>query len=298
MPYDAMVIGGGYAGMAAALQLVRARRSVLVVDGGQRRNRFASHSHGFLGQDGVDPARIAGDARAQLMAYPTLDWVEDTAAAIEGERDGFTLIAGAGRRFEGRRILLALGVADLLPEVEGLRDRWGQGVFHCPYCHGYELGQGAVGVVATGPLSLHQAELLTEWGAVTFLLNGAFDPEPAIRRNLEAMGVTIEETPIRRIEAAADTRLADGRLLRFAGLFTASRVEPASDIAERSGCLLEETPMGRMIRTNAAKQTTVPGIYAGGDVAGAPHSVSLAVADGAMTGIHLHRSLIWPEAVA
>ncbi len=294
MQHDVIVIGGSYAGMAAALQLLRARRQVLVIDAGLRRNRFASTSHGFLGQDGTDPAEIAATARRQLRTYPTLTWTEGEAVALAGARDRFTVTTAAGDVHAGRRVLLATGVADALPAVEGLAERWGRSVFHCPYCHGYEIGGGAIGVIATGPLSVHQAELLTDWGSVTLLADGAVDLDADTRGALAARGVAVEETPIARIEGDADVRLADGRVLAFAGLFTASRVSPSSPFASACGCDLVETPIGLAVRTDAAKETSVPGIHACGDLAQVPHSVSLAVGDGAMAGVFVHRSLLWP----
>lgn len=295
MLFDVIAIGGGFAGMAATLQLVRAHRSVLVVDAGERRNRFASHSHGFLGQDGADPAELAATGRKQLEAYPTLRWVHARADALSGAWDDFTVVA-AGETYRGRRLLFAAGVADQLPEIPGLAERWGKAVFHCPYCHGYELHKGRIGVLATGPMSLHQAEMLPEWGETTFLLNGAVELDAEARRGLERRGVTLEETAVDRIEAEADVVLADGRSLSFAGLFTATRTVPASPLAEQAGCALTETPMGLQIQTDDAKQTSVPGIFACGDVARAPHSISLAVGDGAWAGTQTHRSLIWPDA--
>ncbi|RYF82263.1 MAG: NAD(P)/FAD-dependent oxidoreductase [Comamonadaceae bacterium] len=295
MQHDVIVIGGSYAGMAAALQLVRARRSVLVIDAGERRNRFASHSHGFLSQDGVAAGEIATTARRQLQAYPTLTWLEGRAEAITGAIDGFTVGTAQGGTHQARRILLATGVADGLPPVAGLAERWGQAIFHCPYCHGYELDQGRIGVIAASPMSTHQAELLTEWGDITLLVNGAVDLGPDTRAALERRGVKIEETPIAQIEGHADVRMADGRLLPFVGLFTATRTTPASGPAQALGCAFEETPMGIQIRADAENKTTVPGVFACGDVARAPHSVSLAVGHGAMAGAQLHRSLVWPD---
>jgi thioredoxin reductase len=298
MHHDVIVIGGSYAGMAAALQLVRARRSVLVIDAGERRNRFANHSHGFLGQDGEPPGDIAATARRQLQAYPTLTWLEGRVETVAGQVDEFTVTTTDGESHLGRRILLATGVADQLPAVEGLAERWGKAVFHCPYCHGYELGQGRSGVVATGPMSIHQAELLTDWGDVTLLVNGAVELSQEARSTLERRAVTIEEAPIGRIEGTADVVTADGRLLRFAGLFTATRTSPSSSLAEAIGCVMEETPMGIQIRTDSENKTSVIGIFACGDVARAPHSVSLAVGSGAMAGAQVHRSLLWPETIA
>lgn len=292
---DLIIIGGSYAGMAAALQLVRARRKVTVIDAGQRRNRFASHSHGFLGQDGVDPARIWASAQAQVMAYPTLTWIDGRAHAIGGARDDFHVETTDGQKITGRRILFANGVTDTLPDISGLADRWGKTVFHCPYCHGYELNAGKIGVIATGPMSLHQAQLLPEWGEVTFLTNGVIHLTDTERDDITQRGVEIDTTPISDITGDADVRLGDGRLLHFAGLFIATRVAPSSPLAEQLGCALMETPMGQQIATAESKETTVAGAFACGDTARVPHSVSLAVADGAWAGMQIHRSLVWPN---
>ena len=292
---DVIIIGGSYAGMAAALQLLRARKSVRVIDAGERRNRFAGHSHGFLGQDGADPGAIAAAARRQLEAYPTLSWQQAYAQAVSGRVDDFTVLTGDGQAHRGRRILLAIGVVDRIPPVPGLAERWGKAVFHCPYCHGYELDRGRIGVVGASPMSIHQAELLTEWGETTLLVNRAVELSPDARSALELRGVTIEEMPIDRIEGHADVVLADGRRLHFAGLFTASRTAPSSPLAEAMGCALEETPLGMQVRVGAESQTSVPGVFACGDVARVPHSVSLAVGSGAMAGAMVHRSLLWPE---
>lgn len=296
MRYDVIVIGGSYSGMAAALQLARARRSVLVIDGGARRNRFASHSHGFLGQDGADPGAIAASARRQLERYPSLSWRDAQAASVAGHVDAFTVTTADGQAHAGRRILMAIGVADQLPPVPGLAARWGKSVFHCPYCHGYELDQGAIGVIATGPMSAHQAQFLTEWGKVTLLTNGAPARDVGVNAAFENSPVRIEDAAIERIEGHADVRLADGRVRVFAGLFTAAPCIP-NPLAEAAGCALEETPMGLQVQTGDDNKTSVPGIFACGDAARVPHSVSLAVGSGAMAGIHLHRSLVWPDSI-
>lgn len=296
MQHDVIVIGGSYAGMAAALQLLRARRRVLVIDAGQRRNRSADHSHGFLGQDGADPAEIAATARRQLEAYPTLTWIDGRAETATGQKDDFIVTAQDGAQHCGRRVLFATGVSDTLPAIDGLQDRWGVSVFLCPYCHGYELDRGRIAVIATGPMSLHQAQLLPEWGEVTLFTNEAVTLDDAARSDLEARGVTIEHTLIARIAGQADVVLSDGRRLPFAGIFTASRNAPATPVAQSLGCALSETPFGTQIKTDDAKQTSVPGAFACGDAARLPHSLSLAVADGAWAGASLHRSLVWPDA--
>ena len=137
--YDVIVVGGSYAGMAAALQLVRGRRNVAVLDAGQRRNRFAGTSHGLLGQDGRSPSEIAGEAKAQLAKYPNLSWRDDTAVGTEMIEDQFIVRTTKDEVLTAKRLVLATGVTDELPPVPGLAERWGRSIFHCPYCHGYEL---------------------------------------------------------------------------------------------------------------------------------------------------------------
>jgi thioredoxin reductase len=142
-------------------------------------------------------------------------------------------------------------------------------------------------------MSLHQALLLPEWGEVTLLTNGTFNPDRDQRAELSARGVTIEEEPIVSLEGHANVRLTNGCLLPFAGIFTAPRVIPATPLAEGLGCALEETPLGLQIRTDATKETSVSGAFACGYVARVPHSLSLAVGDGAWAGVQVHRSLVF-----
>src|SRR3569623_1014992 len=169
--HDAIIIGGSYAGLAAATQLARARRRILVIDAGLRRNRFAEHSHGFLSRDGALAADIVAEAKRQLLAYPTVEWRDARVVSATGVADGFRITDGTGASAEGSRVLLALGVRDELPPIPGLAERWGRTVFHCPYCHGYEI-EGSIGVLNTSDNSLHQALMLPDWGPTTFLLNG------------------------------------------------------------------------------------------------------------------------------
>jgi len=290
--FDAIVIGGSYAGLSAAMQLARARRRVLVVDAGQRRNRYAKRSHGFLTQDGAEAAAIAAQGRAQLLAYPTVRWLEGKVVQAVAEGEGFRIVLADGAAVHGRRLVLATGVADELPAVEGLAERWGQSVFHCPYCHGYELDEGAIGVIATGELSMHHALMLPDWGTVTLFLNGAFEPDAAQLAALAGRGVTLERTPLARIEGEADVVLADGRTLPMAGLFVMSQMRMASPLAGQLGCAMEDGHAGQFVRTDMMKASSVPGVFCCGDMARAAGNVALAVADGAMAGVGAHRSLI------
>ena len=294
--FDALIVGGSYAGLSAALQLARARRRILLIDAGTRRNRFARSAHGFLGQDGRAPGDIVADARAQLLAYPTVEWVDDHAATAAKTSAGFSVGTAQGEAFEARRLILALGVADELPGIPGLAERWGTGVFHCPYCHGYELDGGPVGVLAVSPMSLHQALMLPDWGATTLFLNGAFVPDDQQMAELRRRGVAIESEPIERIGGKADVVLRDGRVVALAGLLTLTRTQPSSPLAGQLGCAFEDGPLGPFIQTDAFKETTVPGVFASGDAARAMGSVAFAVADGAMSGAGAHQSLIFRDA--
>jgi len=294
--FDAIVVGGSYAGLSAALQLARARRKILVIDAGQRRNRFAATSHGFLGQDGRAPGDIVADARAQLAAYTTVEFADDHVEMVGKTDDGFSAKTAANGDFEARRLILATGVADELPDVPGLRERWGKSIFHCPYCHGYELDQGPVGVLAVSDLSMHHALMLPDWGPTTLFLNGTFIPDTEQLAQLQRRGTKVESEPVVRIcGERADVELRDGRVIQLAGLFTMSRISPASPLATQLGCALEEGPAGLLVKTNAVKETTVPGVFACGDATRSFSSVAIAVADGATAGAGTHHSLIYRD---
>jgi len=292
--FDVIVIGGSYAGLSAALQLARARRRVLVVDSGRRRNRFARHSHGYLTQDGAEAASIAAEGRAQLQAYPNVAWASETVVSARAEGDDFRVTFPDGGGVTGRRLVLATGVTDTLPQIAGLAERWGNSIFHCPYCHGYELDEGEIGVIAGGQLSMHHALMLPDWGRVTFFLNGAFTPDAAQTAALSQRGVTVEAGPVVRIDGHADVVLADGRRLPMAGLFVLARTSMASALAGQLGCTMETGPLGDFVQSDLQKATNVPGVFCCGDMARAAGNVALAVADGVMAGVAAHRSLI-PE---
>ena len=291
--HDAIVIGGSYAGLSAALQLARARRRVLVIDAGVRRNRFAPASHGFLGQDGRAPGAIADEGKAQLLAYPNVRWQQGTVSQARASEGGFRVDTVEGHVALARALVLATGVVDQLPAIEGLAERWGLHVFHCPYCHGYELDSGRIGVIATSPMSMHHALMLPDWGQTTLFLNDAFVPDDEQRSALAARGVAVHEGAVARLQEAATVELHDGRRFVMDGLFTMSRTVLGSPVAEQLGCALDEGPTGAYIRTDAMQATTVPGVFACGDAARAAGNVAISVGAGAMAGAAAHRTLIF-----
>jgi len=296
LPYDVIVIGGSFAGLSAAMQLARARRRVLVIDAGRPRNRFSHAAHGFLGQDGRAPAAILDEARAQLLAYPTADLVAGEAEHARQSDEGFAVTLASGERVAASRLIIATGVVDELPDLPGVRERWGVTVLHCPYCHGYEVAGGQLGVLATDDMAIHQALLIPDWGEVTLFTNGLPAPDAAQMAQLRARGVRVETEPVAAVvgktPALDAIKLRDGRILPLDALFVASRTRLASPLAAQLGCACDEGPFGPIIRTDPTKETTVPGVFAAGDAARVPHNITFASADGVMAGLAAHRALI------
>jgi thioredoxin reductase len=248
MVHDVIVVGGSFAGLSAAMQLARARRRVLVIDAGRPRNRFAAAAHGFLGQDGKPPREIQREALRQLLAYPTVAFVEGEAVSARRTEGGFTVALADGGEAAATCLILAIGMADELPPIPGLQERWGATVLHCPYCHGYEVAGRPLGVLANHALSTHQAGMLPEWGPTTYFTQGEFEPDPAQAAYLAGRGVSIERSPVVELLGAAPAleavRLADGRVVPVAALFTAARMRLASPLAEQLGCAIDDGPLG------------------------------------------------------
>jgi thioredoxin reductase len=297
MLFDAIVVGGSFAGLSAALQLARARRRVLVIDAGLPRNRFADAAHGFLGHDGKAPAAIMREAMRQLTAYLTVDVVRGAAVTAAAEGDGgFKVTTSDGRSPRARRLVVATGVADILPDVPGLKARWGATVLHCPYCHGYEVGDRPLGVLANHPMAAHQAAMIPDWGPTTLFTQGRFEPDAEQLARLVARGVAVEREPVVELLGDAPSldavRLADGRVVTVNALFVAPETRMASPLAEQLGCAFDDGMLGPLIRVDDWKETTVPGVFAAGDAARAMHNATLAAADGVLAGVGAHQSLM------
>ena len=303
--YDVIVVGGSFAGLSAAMQLARARRRVCVVDSGQPRNRFAAASHGFFGQDGEPPLAMIGQARRKLAAYPSVTFVQGTlvsatAAAHSGQ--DFAVALQGGEQLAARKLVLAFGVQDGLPEIAGLRERWGATVLHCPYCHGFEFAGQRLGVLYHSPQSGMHAQLIADWGPTTLFLNGETTLDSAEHGRLLALGIAIEPARIAALEGPGQgltgVRLqaaegGDACVVPLAALYVASATRPASPLAEQLGCAFDEGPMGPYVRTDANKMTTVPGVYAAGDLTLMRHNATLASAEGVLAGTGAHQALVF-----
>ncbi|MGK5080582.1 NAD(P)/FAD-dependent oxidoreductase [Janthinobacterium sp. HLX7-2] len=303
--FDVIIIGGSFAGLSAALQLARTRRPIAIIDAGSPRNRFASHAHSVLAQDGKPGGTILAEARAQLVAYPNVTQFAGTVRQAEPLPSGkiaFTITLDDGRVLQGRRLILATGVRDLLPELPGVAERWGQTVLHCPYCHGYEIGGGNIGVLGRLPASVHQASLIADWGDVTLFTAGMEPLDDDAMKLLARRKVKLEHVAVTAIEGAAPAidgaRLADGRLVPLRALFLAAPVQQASGLAMQLGCALEEGMMGPIVQVDAMKMTSVPGVHAAGDAARAMANITFAMADGVMAAVAAHHAMIAEEGQA
>jgi thioredoxin reductase len=297
MSFDVIVIGGSFAGLSAALQVARARRQVLVIDAGKPRNRFSPHAHGFFAQDGVPPLTLIGAGREKVLAYPNVRFLQGEATEAQRNPQGlFTVRTAAGEAFEGKRLILAHGMVDDLPQLPGLRERWGDSVHLCPYCHGYESNRAPLGVLWVSPLSAHQASLLPEWGPVTFFTEGN-EPDAEALSQLEARGVHVERSKITELLGTAPkltgVRVASGRVYDLVALYIGTRARFASPLAAQLGCAIEEGPTGPKIRTDEWKLTSVPGVFAAGDITRMAPNATWASSDGVTAGVACHRSLVF-----
>jgi thioredoxin reductase len=303
MTYDVIVIGGGGAGLSAALTLARTRRSVLVVDDGSPRNASAEGVHGLLTREGMDPAEFARVGRAEIESYGARIR-EGRAASVSGSReDGFTVTLDDGERIDARRLIVATGVLDELPEIPGVADRWGRDVLHCPYCHGWESRGRALAVIATAPAAWHQALLLRQWSEdVTLLLNDAFEPTEEQARLLAARGVAVVHGRVHSLRSADDALdavlLEDGSAVPCDAAFLGPRVRARSAMLSGTGIETSVHPDGHFehVASQEAGETAVPGIWVAGNVTDVTALVVTAMADGSRAAIAVNTDLMLEDA--
>ena len=264
--WDAVVIGGGVAGLSAAQMLGRARRRTLVVDAGQPRNRFAAHMHGVLGHDGVDPQELLARGRSEVRAYG-VEIVTGEVTAVEDRGEVLTVRRGDGTIDAARTIVVTSGIRDELPDIPGLAAQWGRGVLHCPYCHGWEVAGRRLGVLATSPASVHQIELVRQWSdAVTAFTALAGELAPEVAERLAARGIRVVEAPVTELIVQADAlvgvRTADGAEHDVDALFTASA--PRIHDAFLADLALDRTD--GVITVDLRGGTSHPRVFAAGNV--------------------------------
>lgn len=294
MNYDVIIIGGSYAGLSAAMLLGRSLRRVLVIDAGKPCNRQTPHSHGFLTRDGETPAQLAAIAREQVSHYPTVSFkvaIATKAVQVDG---GFQIGTDDGESYSARKLVLATGLIDVMPDIPGFAECWGRSVLHCPYCHGYEVHSEPLGVLANGEVGYEMATLIQQWSRrLTLFTNGPSTLTDEQQQVLAQLAIPIVETPLTAIEHndgfMTALVLADGSRVMPKAVFARVPLLQASDIGEQLGCQLTEH---KFIQVNEFGMTSVPGIYAAGDATTMMRQVANAVAGGAKAGAVLNRELI------
>lgn len=297
--WDVAIIGGGPAGLSAALLLGRARRRVLVLDAGSPRNRFAAHMHGVLGNEGLPPGELLARGREEAAGYgvafrdATVDQVEETPSGIRvALTDGGILHA--------RALIVATGLADELPEVPGLAERWGTSVLHCPYCHGWEFQDRRLGVLTTSPMGWHQAELVRQWSDdVVVFTAGAGAPTAEQERRLRSRGIRMIAAPIVEVLGVGDqvtaVRTADGETVEMDALYTAGTPRPHEAFLSGLGLARTDTPLGSFLAVDPMGKTSSDRIWAVGNVVNPAANVPISIGAGAMAAGAVNMALIGAE---
>src|SRR6476661_6537330 len=294
---DVIIIGGSFAGLAGALQLGRARRKVTVLDTGLPRNRFASHSHGLLGHDHKPPLEILAEARQQLARYPTIRLVNARADSISGAIDDFTVLTADGESLGARRLILSYGVVDQMPDVPGFAKGWGTSIVPCPYCDGFEVAGQHWGLVWSGPHSHNQVRLFHDWTDNLTVLADGHDIPSDIRADLARRKVAVVDGRIAEIAHPgghkAIVMLDTGSKVAVDILFALPRNKPSASLHETLGLATVDRPDGIVLEVDERRETSMPGIYAAGDLANPlMPSVTTASSHGAMAGIFAQQSML------
>ncbi|WP_328832910.1 NAD(P)/FAD-dependent oxidoreductase [Streptomyces sp. NBC_00252] len=298
--YDVVVIGGGAAGLSAALVLGRSRRRTLVVDAGEPRNTPAAHMQGYLTRDGMSPAEFLALGREEIARYG-VGLVRDRAVDVT-KGDDFAVALAGGETVHARRIVVATGLKDELPDVPGVAERFGRDVIHCPYCHGWEVRDQAFGVLATTPMSLHQALIVSQWSKdVTLFLHTVAESELTDDdlRRLAAAGVAVVPGEVAEMVVEGDrltgVRLADGTTHPREAVFVAPRAIPQTGLLEKLGAELQETPFGAYPVVDPTGLTTVPGVWAVGNAMGFAEQVVNAASAGYRAGATINGDLLMAD---
>ncbi len=292
---DVGIIGGGPAGMSAALVLGRSRKSVIVIDEGRPRNRVTRESHGFLTRDGVSPGEFRRIAREQIGAYPSVRFVEEAAAQVAGSDGDFRVTTAQGRTYRCRKLLFATGMKDLPLDIPGLADVYGKSAFVCPYCDGWELREQPLVLINKGARALHAAKTLAGWSDLYVICtNGPDEMTEEQREELRRHNVPVFDSMILRIESDGEgivrqVVLADGTILPCRGIFFAPKLAAGSELPQALGCRTTETGM---VVADPFGKTNVPGVFSAGDAATEMYQVVAAASMGSLAGVGINSELL------
>jgi len=288
--FDVVVVGGGAAGLSGALVLGRARRRVAVIDSGQPRNAPAAHMQGFLSRDGMPPAELVAAGRAEVTGYG-VQLVDDRVLDV---RAGFSVTLVSGRTLTARRILIATGVSDELPDIDGVRERWGKDLLHCPYCHGWEVRDQPLGVLGSIPGSVQHALLVRQWSDDVIFFAHTYELTDDERRQLDARGIRIENGTVTKLVVEDDqlrgVALADGRVVQRAAVFVRPGNVPHNDgLVAALGC---DTNDAGFMTVDATGRTSNPGVWAAGNVVDPRAQVITAAGAGSAAAIAINADLV------
>lgn len=291
--FDAIIIGGSYSGLSAAMALGRSLRTVLIIDGGKPCNAQTPHSHNFITHDGERPAVIAQNAKEQVLKYDTVQFLNDKAIKGRKIEHGFEIVTESGQSFSAKKLIFATGVKDSMPEIKGVAECWGISIVHCPYCHGYEIRGQKTGIMANGERGFHITSLVNNLtDQITLLTNGKADFSTEQLVKLDSHNISIIETEIVEIihenGNVNEVVFTDRTKLDFQAIYAVLPFAQHSHIPERLGCELTETGH---ISVNQFQQTTIEGIYACGDNSSPMRSVAFSVATGNIAGAMVNMDL-------
>ncbi|MFS3915989.1 NAD(P)/FAD-dependent oxidoreductase [Bacillus australimaris] len=297
MLLNCAIIGGGPAGLNAALVVGRGRKQVIVFDDELPRNRVTQESHGFITNDGMTPFEIRKAGEADLLKYPHIQIKRSRIVDIQKKEDGFTLLTHEGDTFEARKIILATGLQDMLPEIEGIHDVYGKTFFSCPFCDGWELKDKAIALIAENQRALHMAKLLSNWTKdLIVFTNGYQVLKEEDKTLLSAHSIQVIDVPIVSIDHAngqlRSLQLANGETVKREGGFVASEFKQSAPFAEKLGCQMTQNGG---IETDILGRTTVSGVFACGDNLGGPAQLVLAAAAGSQAGMGVIHELVQEE---
>jgi thioredoxin reductase len=291
--YDVVVIGGGAAGLSAALVLSRARRTVAVVDAGEPRNAPAARMHGFLSRDGLPPHDLASAGQAEVTGYGG-HLLSGTVTGVLPRSEGrFQVRLADDRQLIARRVLVATGLRDELPDIPGVQERWGRDLLHCPYCHGYEVRDQPLGVLGGTPDAVQHALLVRQWSADVVYFPHTDDPSAGDREQLAARKIEVVDGPVRRLVVDHDrlrgVELDDRRVIPRAAVFVRPRLVPKADLLAGMGCATDDTGW---VVADAQGRTTVPGVWVAGNAANPRAQVITAAGEGSSAAIAMNADLV------
>ncbi|MEZ7496337.1 NAD(P)/FAD-dependent oxidoreductase [Leeuwenhoekiella aequorea] len=291
--YEVIIVGGSYAGLSAAMALGRSLRSVLIIDANKPCNRQTPHSHNFITQDGEAPHKIAQKAKEQVLKYDTVKFLDDTAISGKNNEKGFTIRTIAGKEFEGRKLIFATGIKDLMPNIEGFSECWGISAIHCPYCHGYEFRNEKTAIMANGDHAFHIASLVNNLtNELSIYTQGKPEFTDDQLKKLSNNNIDIVTDTIKTFEhskgAIKRFLFENGTSQTVKAIYAALPFEHHTQLPEMLGCTFDE---GGFIKTDLFQKTEIPGIYACGDNSQKMRSVSSAVASGTVSGAMVNYEL-------